>query len=43
MTLRLREIALSLGEDESLLPTRIAATLNCPVTDIDTWTIVRGH
>ncbi len=41
MTLRLREIPLALGEDECLLPDKIAAQLACPRHSITGWKIVR--
>ena len=41
MLLRLREIPLLLGEEETLLPKKIAAVLNLPVAQIKSWTVVR--
>lgn len=41
MTLRLREISLLLGENESQLPDKIAALLDCPRSTINAWRIVR--
>lgn len=41
MTLRLREIALQLDEDESSLPTKVAKILSIPIADIGAWKIVR--
>ncbi len=41
MTLRLREIPLTLDEEEALLPSKIAAILQIPLRDIESWTIVR--
>ncbi len=41
MALRLREIALHLDEEESLLPVKIAEILDFDVRDIDSWKIVR--
>ncbi|MCK4503726.1 MAG: FAD-dependent oxidoreductase [Desulfuromonadales bacterium] len=41
MALRLREIALHLGEDESLLPEKIAAMLRIDQSQIEVWKIVR--
>ncbi|SEA46929.1 hypothetical protein SAMN05660420_02184 [Desulfuromusa kysingii] len=41
MALRLREITLRSGEDESILPARIASILNCDMGRILSWKIVR--
>jgi uncharacterized FAD-dependent dehydrogenase len=41
MSLRIREIALSLDDDESLLPAKIAARLRIPSTIIKSWKIKR--
>ena len=41
MTLRLREIALTLAEDESQLPDKIADLLVCPRSAIRNWKVVR--
>lgn len=41
MSLRLREIPLSLGEDESSLPVKISQLLDLPVAEILSWRIVR--
>lgn len=41
MILRLREIPLQLGDDESLLPAAIASILGIPVAAVGTWKIVR--
>ena len=41
MTLRLREIPLRLGEDEALLPERVAQRVGLPVGDVHAFKIVR--
>lgn len=41
MALRVREIALHLDEDESLLPVKVADLLNLDVAQIESWKIIR--
>ncbi len=41
MSLRLREVALRLDEQENVLPDKIAALLTIPRTEINNWKIVR--
>lgn len=41
MTLRLREIALHLDENEDVIPAKIAAILDIEMQNIDSWKIVR--